>query len=74
MKVFERKSSTQIEIHVNDKRRIRIGEGEPEDMTLGRDLNDALSISDLIKEAYIAGRDGEELEFVSATVEDDEDF
>lgn len=37
------------------------GSGEPEDMTLGRDLSDAYSIPKLIREAYLAGKRGEEL-------------
>lgn len=37
------------------------GSGEPEDMTLGRDLNDAYSIPEMVREAYLAGKRGEEL-------------
>jgi len=42
---------------------VSIGEGEPEDMTLFRDLSDAFSISDLISMAYQAGKNGEEFEY-----------
>lgn len=38
------------------------GEGEPEDMTLNRDLSDAFSIGDMLVMAYEAGKRGEELE------------
>ena len=42
---------------------VSIGEGEPEDMYLFRDLGGAYSISDLIIMAYEAGKAGEELEY-----------
>lgn len=42
---------------------VSIGEGEPEDMTLFRDLSDAFSISDLVSMAYLAGKNGEEFEY-----------
>lgn len=42
---------------------ISLGEGEPEDMYLFRDLNDVYSISDLIKMAYDAGKAGEDFEY-----------
>ena len=38
------------------------GAGEPEDMTLGRDLNDAYNIAEMVKAAYEAGKRGEPLE------------
>lgn len=37
------------------------GSGEPEDMTLGRDLSDAYSIPEMVREAYLAGKRGEAL-------------
>ena len=42
---------------------ISIGEGEPEDMYLFRDLSDAYHIADAIRLAYEAGRRGEEFEY-----------
>lgn len=45
------------------KESVSIGEGEPEDMYLFRDLSGAYSISDLITMAYEAGKAGEELEY-----------
>jgi hypothetical protein len=41
--------------------------GEPEDMTIGRDLSDAWDISDLLIMAYNAGKNGEELEIEETT-------
>ena len=43
---------------------LRFGAGEPEDMNLARDLSDALSIPDVIKMAYEAGKNGEEFEII----------
>jgi hypothetical protein len=42
---------------------ISIGEGEPEDMYLFRDLSDAYDIADLLHMAYQAGLRGEEYEY-----------
>lgn len=39
-----------------------IGEGEPEDMTLYRDLTDAYAVPDMLRAAYQAGKNGEPLE------------
>jgi hypothetical protein len=42
---------------------ISIGEGEPEDMYLFRDLSDVYQITDLIKMAYDAGKVGEDYDY-----------
>ena len=46
----------------NDKgevKRFSIGSGEPEDMYLFRDLSDALTVPELMRMAYEAGKNGE---------------
>lgn len=43
---------------------LEFGQGEPEDMTLGRDLRDAYHIKDALIEAYRAGQRGELLKVV----------
>ena len=51
----------------NDKqesRRFHIAAGEPEDMSIGRDLNDALDVPELMRMAYEAGKVGEEFEII----------
>lgn len=48
--------------------RISVGHMEPEDATLNRDLNFVYSIADMIKEAYEAGKNGEELVWVTEEV------
>lgn len=55
-----------------EKDSVSIGEGEPEDMYLFRDLSDAYSIYNLVKLAYDAGKAGEEFhyEFVEEKDED----
>ena len=39
-------------------------EGEPEDNSFGRDLNDAFTIRRLVELAYNAGKNGEDIEWV----------
>lgn len=50
-------------------KRVSFSEGEPEDMTLGRDLSDAYDIADLVKKAYELGRSGIEVSFEEVTEE-----
>tara|TARA_Y100000310_G_C20694461_1_gene824528 strand:- start:4453 stop:4671 length:219 start_codon:yes stop_codon:yes gene_type:complete len=51
-------------IEVNGKNRITVGTPEPEDATLSRDLNFVYDIVPLMKEAWDAGKRGEEFIFV----------
>jgi hypothetical protein len=44
--------------------------GEPEDMTLNRDLSDAWGISTMLVRAYNAGKNGEQLEIEKITAEE----
>lgn len=43
---------------------ISFGKGQPEDMTLARDLSDAYKIPNMLKAAYEAGLRGESLEII----------
>lgn len=52
-----------LEIHVNDEKKLSFYEGEPEDASLGRDYSDVYNIVNLMKEAFEAGKNGEEFEF-----------
>lgn len=45
----------------NGTKSVTFGSGEPEDFTLSKDLNDALSIASMLKMAYEAGINGESL-------------
>lgn len=58
-------SQVNIELitDAGEKMDISIGEGEPEDMYLFRDLSDAYSIADMVMMAYEAGKRGEELDY-----------
>lgn len=49
--------------------RVSFSEGEPEDMTLFRDLSDAYDIADLVEKAYELGRRGVDVSFESTTEE-----
>ncbi len=52
------------------KDRVCFGSGEPEDMNLARDLNDALKIYKLLEMAYNAGKNGETIEIRHKKQED----
>ena len=60
---------TRVEIYVNGKERIWIGDCRdyPEDYLIERNLNFVYDISTLMKEAYEAGKAGEELNIVEST-------
>lgn len=61
-------NTTSVEIVLEndkgDKIGFRLSEGEPEDMIFGRNLNDALFITKMLKSAYEAGKNGESLEYI----------
>lgn len=46
------------------------GAGEPEDNCLGRDLNDAFNIKDMLAAAYNAGKRGETITITEVEEED----
>lgn len=48
---------------------IKLSEGEPEDANLSRDFNDCYNILGLVKEAYEAGKRGEDWEFHAEEVD-----
>jgi len=51
---------------------LRAGGGEPEDNTLGRDLNFVYQIAGLMRRAHEAGKAGESFEFEAAELPADE--
>lgn len=55
-----------------DKNLIEFMDGEPEDAILRRDYNDVYTIPEMIKEAYRAGVNGEELTITDEVVDWDE--
>jgi len=61
--------TTKIETQEGEKS-VSFSGGEPEDMTISRDLSDAWLIESLLVMAYNAGKNGEELQFEEITVED----
>lgn len=62
-----------IEIFIDGVRVFSIGGYiESEDATIGRDLNDAVLVSGLMKRMYNAGKEGKEVTFESVTVDKDE--
>ena len=61
-------STTSVEILMKnedgDEIRFYLSEGEPEDMTFGRDLSEVFGIAKMLKFAYEAGKRDEKLEYV----------
>lgn len=57
-------------IEINDKKVFSVSDGEPEDSNLSRDFNDVYEIPKLLKLAYLAGKNGEELTFDIRVVDD----
>jgi len=52
-----------MSIEINGEIEFEIGQGEPEDMTLYRDMSDCNNIVDMMRQAYEAGKIGEPFEF-----------
>ena len=79
MKIIENKYEVeevweQLEINVNDKIHLNLGSYDsPEDNHLHRNFKDCYRITELMRLAYEAGKDGEEfiLERISKDPEDD---
>ena len=59
-----------FEISVNGRRRISAGGGEPEDNSLGRDLNFVFDIVPLMREAWEAGKNGESFDITEVDSDD----
>lgn len=61
-------NTTSVEILMKnedgDEVRFYLSEGEPEDMTFGRDLSEVFGIAKMLKFAYEAGKRDEKLEYV----------
>lgn len=57
---YDKDSDRGLEIAINGKTEFRIGNGEPEDMTMNRDLSDSYNIVDMLSTAHEAGKNGEE--------------
>ena len=54
---------------ITPKYKVYYGDAEPEDASLARDYNDVYYIEDMIQEAYVAGKAGEELNIVYGDME-----
>lgn len=55
---------TLVENNEGKQMSVSFGAGEPEDMSLGRDLSDAFRIKELVKFAYECGKNNEDIEVV----------
>lgn len=61
-----------LAIYINDKKVFIVMDGEPEDANLNRDFNDCWFITDLMRQAYQAGINGEALEIEHVKVSSEE--
>ena len=59
-----------LKIYIDGKRVFSVGDGEPEDSNLSRDFNDCWSIPDMMRQAYDAGKNGEEFMLSYGDIED----
>lgn len=50
------------EIRIDGTRMFSVWDGEPEDNTIGRNFNDVVSIPELLRRAWEAGKAGESFE------------
>ena len=66
----ERDFSDALIIKVDGEKIFKFFDGEPEDNTLSRNFNDVFNIVAVIKKAYEAGKEGEELVVESKEVND----
>ena len=71
---IETKDHDKFCLSINGEERIRLRTPEPEDCSFGRDLNFVLYISELMKEAYEAGKNGEPFEIEKIIEIDLDDF
>lgn len=71
---YDADTRISVELTTDDTNaHLSIGEGEPEDMTLFRDLSDVYQIPDMLRAAYEAGKRGEPISEEEET-EHGEDF
>lgn len=68
-------NTTSVEILMKnedgDEISFYLSEGEPEDMTFGRDLSEVFGIAKMLKFAYEAGKRDEKLEYIFEKEKDD---
>lgn len=68
----QRDYSNILEIYIDGKCSFSVSDGEPEDANLARDFNDCCSVSDLMRKAYDAGKNGESFEIEYEKLSEDE--
>ena len=68
--LYEGSCTTTVETEKGTKS-VSFGSGEPEDMCLARDLNDAMFLDELLVLAYEAGKNGESIEIIKVKGEEE---
>ncbi|MDU4951330.1 MAG: hypothetical protein E6X21_03215 [Clostridium sp.] len=57
-------------IEIDGNIEFQVHDGEPEDACLSRDFNDCYNITDLMKQAYEAGKNDEDFEIICEEMEE----
>lgn len=66
---FGNKALSIIALSEIEEAHLRFENGEPEDNNMSRNFSDIFLIKDLIKIAYNAGKNGEELEIIEKEID-----
>ena len=64
----------QLKITIDGKTTINLFDGEPEDMTLNRNLNCCYSIMEMLEKVYEMGKNGDVVEFEYIAHDDLDEF
>lgn len=68
--IWERLDCDVIQILIDGKSVFAVWDGEPEDNNLARNFNDCYQVGELMRQAFEAGKNGEELEYITDKVEE----
>lgn len=68
--IGERDYCDIMQILINGKSVFAVWDGEPEDNNLARNFNGCYQVGELLKQAFEAGKNGEELEYITDEVEE----
>ncbi len=57
-------------IEIDGERVFKVHDGEPEDNNICRNFNDVYNVPEMLKKAYTAGKNGEDLEIINKESEE----
>ena len=67
---FDNNALSIVALSETAEAHLRFEDGEPEDNNMSRNFSDIFAIKDLIKIAYNAGKNGEELEIIEKEIDE----